>query len=120
MDNKQVNKQNPQNQKEERKNLTKKERLVLKVSAGVIAAIAAINAIYYVIMMFFLEKNNFYMHHFLIPIDMICIGVLAIIMPYTNKYSSYSANTKGDKYMYIIGIGLIFCAFVMLIGSFMS
>lgn len=114
------NKQNiKQHQKEERKNLTQKERLVLKIAAGIIAGIAAINAIYYVTMAIFLEKSNYYMQHFLIPIDMILIGFLAIIMPYYNKYSSYSANTKGDKYMYIIGIALIFASFIMIIGSYM-
>lgn len=120
MDNKQQNNQNYKSQREERKNLSQKEKLVLKITSGVIAAIAAINAIYYVVMMFFLEKTNYYMHHFLLPIDLICIGLLALIMPYTNKYSSYSSNTKGDKYMYIIGIALIFCAFIMLITSYMG
>ena len=65
MDNKQQNNQNYKSQREERKNLSQKEKLVLKITSGVIAAIAAINAIYYVVMMFFLEKTNYYMHHFL-------------------------------------------------------
>ena len=39
-------------------------------------------------------------------------------MPYANKYSSYQANVKGDKYMYLIGICLIFMAFITLILTF--
>lgn len=62
--------------------------------------------------------GNFYTKHFLIPIDLLCIGIIAIIMPYANKYSSYQANVKGDKYMYLIGICLIFMAFITLILTF--
>ena len=62
--------------------------------------------------------GNFYTKHFLIPIDLLCIWIIAIIMPYANKYSSYQANVKGDKYMYLIGICLIFMAFITLILTF--
>ena len=96
---------------EKRKNLSLKEKKLLK-------AIAAANVIYYLVLMFGKFDGNFYTKHFLIPIDLLCIGIIAIIMPYANKYSSYQANVKGDKYMYLIGICLIFMAFITLIFTF--
>ena len=101
-----------------RKNLSLKEKKLLKGVALFFTAIAAANVVYYLVLMFGKFDGNFYTKHFLIPIDLLCIGIIAIIMPYANKYSSYQANVKGDKYMYLIGICLIFMAFITLIFTF--
>ncbi len=102
----------------DRKNLTSKEKKILKGITLLFTFIAAANVVYYLILMFFKLNGNFYTKHFLIPIDLLCIGIIAIIMPYANRYSSYQANLKGDKYMYLIGICLIFLAFITLIFTF--
>lgn len=103
---------------EQRKNLTNKEKKTLKLIALVFTFIAVANIIYYLILYIGGFKENFYTKHFLVPSDLLCIGVIAIIMPYANKYSSYKANTKGDKYMFLIGICLLFAAVITLILSF--
>lgn len=103
---------------EKRKNLNEKEKLLLKITMGIFISIAAIHIILWLILCYFIGISNYYLNHFLIPIILLCIGIFAIIMPYYNKYSSYQANTKGDNFMPIIGVCLIFCAFITLILSY--
>lgn len=103
---------------EKRKNLTDKEKLTLKIGMSIIIGIAAVHIALWLILSFFMGKSYYYMNHFLVPIILLCIGLFAIIFPYYNKYSSYQANTKGDNFMPIIGVCLIFCAFITLILSY--
>lgn len=102
-----------------RKNLTKKEMNIIKYILTVLSIIILFNVGYYLVYANTDMSSNAYIKHCLFPIVILIVGIIALILPFANKYSSYTAATKNDKYMYLAGVVLMFGALIMFIGSFM-
>ena len=123
-----VDRNNVNDYKRNRKNLNKKEKMLLKLALSTCVVIAGLNALYFTIawasvslfetsIPFF--KQGFYTDHFLLPISILMIGLIALILPFYNRYSSYKNDVKNDNVMIIIGILLIFVSLISLMSSFM-
>lgn len=109
----------------ERKNLTKKELNRFKYLVIGLSVLACLNMFYYLAFSFEffgkdVLKENWYLKHCFFTVEVLFAAAIAFIMPYVNKYSSYTSNTKHDKYMYLLAIVLVFIAAITFIASFMG
>lgn len=97
----------------------KKKKKKISIIIYCLVGIEAINVIYFLLYTFLnFIPTNFYIQHFCIPLSIVFVGLIAILLPWLNKYASFKSNQTNDKYITICGIILIFAALIMFIGSF--
>ncbi len=97
----------------------KKKKKQISIAIYVLVGLEIINIFYFLIYTFVESvPKNFYTSHFCIPLSILFVGLIAILLPWVNKYGSFKSNQNNDKYITLGGIVLIFAALIMFIGSF--
>ena len=74
------------------------------------------SGIYYAVS-YIQESTNYFIDHFLSAIMLICIGVMALLMPQLNQRTLKGEN-KGDNLMLFVGFGLIILGLLSILVSY--
>ncbi|MGM9971306.1 MAG: hypothetical protein ACI35W_02720 [Anaeroplasmataceae bacterium] len=79
---------------------------ILKTIVYVLAVLLFLDIVPYFIVGIMMEKSNYFFNHLAMPLAIILFGAIAILLTQINPRISVSANTKGDKLVFFMGIAI--------------